>query len=421
MKKIKLTQNIGLKVMAFLFAVLLWLVVVNIADPVVSATYTNIPVTVVNEQVVTNEGKVYRILDETQTVRVTVYAKRSVLGKITSDNIVATADLSQMELNSLVPITATIRDFEGKYQSTEVNPHNLSVKVEDVTKNTFPISVSTTGDTRDGYVVGELTANPEKITISGSESLIESIQKVVARVDVSGMSESAVKEADLILIDGNGNSMDQSRLSNNLGEKELSVNVEILSKKDVNLEFSVSGTPEEGHVYTGWSSVPERVQVCGSKEVLENLTAIEIPASEIDITGESKRKEVTVDILPYLPEGVQLVDESASNVVVTVGIEQEGTRTIEFPLEGIKVNNLNENLMIAFESQEDLELQFTGAEDALKVLDVRNAVSVDLKNYTAPGTYEIEVDVVTDSNVILKSSPKVKVILTEKEGEKEEE
>lgn len=421
MKKIKLTQNIGLKVMAFLFAVLLWLVVVNIADPVVSATYTNIPVTVVNEQVVTNEGKVYRILDETQTVRVTVYAKRSVLGKITSDNIVATADLSQMELNSLVPITAAIRDFEGKYQSTEVNPHNLSVKVEDVTKNTFPISVSTTGDTRDGYVVGELTANPEKITISGSESLIESIQKVVARVDVSGMSESAVKEADLILIDGNGNSMDQSRLSNNLGEKELSVNVEILSKKDVDLEFAVSGTPEEGHVYTGWSSVPERVQVCGSKEVLENLTAIEIPASEIDITGESKRKEVTVDILPYLPEGVQLVDESASNVVVTVGIEQEGTRTIEFPLEGIKVNNLNENLMIAFESQEDLELQFTGAEDALKVLDVRNAVSVDLKNYTAPGTYEIEVDVVTDSNVILKSSPKVKVILTEKEGEKEEE
>lgn len=419
MKKYKLTQNLGLKVMALLFASFLWLIVVNVDDPVVSATYTNVPVSVINEQVVTNMGKVYQIVDDTQSVRVTVYAKRSILNKITSKDIVATADLRQMETKTqLVPITATIPEYSGNYQSTEVNPRNLQVEIDAVTKNNFPISISSTGTPRDGYVVGEMTVDPEKIQIGGADSIIGNIQKVEATVNVSGMSKSGVVEADaLILYDGNGNPMDQSKLSFNLGAEGISVYVEILSKKSVNLDFAVSGTPAPGYVYSGWSSVPESVQVCGSKEVLSNLTTIEIPASEIDITGESRRKEVTVDIRPYLPEGVQLVDESASNVVVTVTIEEEGARTIDLPLEAIQVNNLSEKLEIAFESQSDLELQFTGKEEALERLDVRNAASIDLKNYTTPGTYEVEVNIVFASGVTLTKTPTVKVVLTEIEEE----
>lgn len=419
MKKYKLTQNLGLKVMALLFASFLWLIVVNVDDPVVSATYTNVPVSVINEQVVTNMGKVYQIVDDTQSVRVTVYAKRSILNKITSKDIVATADLRQMETKTqLVPITATIPEYSGNYQSTEVNPRNLQVEIDAVTKNNFPISISSTGTPRDGYVVGEMTVDPEKIQIGGADSIIGNIQKVEATVNVSGMSKSGVVEADaLILYDGNGNPMDQSKLSFNLGAEGISVYVEILSKKSVNLDFAVSGIPASGYVYSGWSSVPESVQVCGSKEVLSNLTTIEIPASEIDITGESRRKEVTVDIRPYLPEGVQLVDESASNVVVTVTIEEEGARTIDLPLEAIQVNNLSEKLEIAFESQSDLELQFTGKEEALERLDVRNAASIDLKNYTTPGTYEVEVNIVFASGVTLTKTPTVKVVLTEIEEE----
>ena len=45
MKKYKFTDNLRLKIMAFVFAALLWLVVVNIDDPVESATFRNVPVT----------------------------------------------------------------------------------------------------------------------------------------------------------------------------------------------------------------------------------------------------------------------------------------------------------------------------------------------------------------------------------------
>ena len=44
--KNKLTNNIGLKFAAVLFAALLWLIVVNVDDPVDTNIYRNIPVTV---------------------------------------------------------------------------------------------------------------------------------------------------------------------------------------------------------------------------------------------------------------------------------------------------------------------------------------------------------------------------------------
>ena len=418
MKKIKMPQNIGLRLIALIAAAVLWLVVVNISDPIDSVSFNNIPVTIINEEVVTNQGKVFQVVDNVQTVRVTVSAQRQILSRISASNIVATAYLSQMEVNTLlVPITATVRGYESSGIVTVATPNNLQVKIEDMTKNNFPISVSATGTPRDGYVVGSMTTNPEKITIRGSDSMINNIQKVVAKVDVSGLSESSVLDAELILYDGNGNPMDQSQLTNNLGEEGISVNVEILNTKSVGMKFEVSGEPADGYVYTGYTVEPDKIQVCATKEVLAGLDYIEIPSDEIDITGADGRMEVTVDIGDYLPEGVRLVDQTANNVIVSVAIEQEGARTIELPVEAIRVKNLDENLKVAFESERDLELRFTGAQDVLDILDIRNAASIDLKSYTTEGTYEVPVNIETVEGVTLTEEPKVKIILTEKKSE----
>ena len=96
MKKYKLTTNLPLKIIAFVFAAFLWLIVANVANPVTKSTYTNIKVTIVNDDVITQGGEVYTVLDD-QNVNVVVYAKRSVIQQIKSDDIVATADIKEMD------------------------------------------------------------------------------------------------------------------------------------------------------------------------------------------------------------------------------------------------------------------------------------------------------------------------------------
>lgn len=421
MKKYKFTNNLGLKIMAIVFAAVLWLIVVNVDDPVETRPFRNVPVDEVNKEVITNKGRTYKKLDDTQTVTVLVKAKRSVLTKLKAENIVATADMSEMQFESLVPITATIPGYEGSYYSAEASPSNLRVKVEEQTKNVFPLTVSASGTPRDGYVVGDMTTNPVKITVRGAESLVNSIDKAVAKVDVSGVSKTTAKKADLVYYDKNGNVLDKTQLKDNLGDEGITVNIEVLNTKNVALNFSTSGTPEQGYLVSGITCEPDTIQVCGTPEELEGFDQLDIPASEVDVTGATEKLEKIVDILPYLPEEIQLVDETANNIVVTVSIEAEGTRTIELSVYAIRVDNLQNKLKISFDSDTDIELQFRGVQEALNNLDIRNAVSIDLEKYTKAGSYEVPVDIETAANITLAEQPKVKITLTNKDADKSQD
>ena len=419
--KFKITRNLGLKIAALIFSVFFWIIVININDPVDNVTYANIPVEFINGEVVSYNlscTSYSKFIQNDFEVGIAWNFKSE--DKVRSSNIVATADLSQMEVNTyLVPISAEVRGLEGENVTTQVSPGNLEVKIEATDKHTFPISVNTSNiTTRNGYAIGEVSVNPEMISISGAESTIRNIHRVVAKVDAAnGLSESTTLSAELVLHDGNDNVMDQSQLTNNLGERGLSVNVQILREKTVPLRINgVSGNPAEGYIYNGCTTEPSRIVICGTKEALDEVSAIEIPDSAVSIEGKQAREEVTVDVLPYLPEGISLSANASNNVVVTVIIEQEGRKTIELPVGAIQINNLKEDLKLSFESDLDIELQFTGTEEALDVLDVRYAASIDLKNYKTAGTYEVTVNIETPSGVELMKNPTVKIILTEKDG-----
>ena len=90
-----------------------------------------------------------------------------------------------------------------------------------------------------------MTVNPEKITIKGSEPLVESIEKAVVKVDVTGRADSGTVQGNLVLYDSQGNIVDQSKLSNNLNTEKHSWSfspfhaslIIILSQKSEALHF----------------------------------------------------------------------------------------------------------------------------------------------------------------------------------------
>lgn len=414
-----LINNLGLKIIALIFSALLWLFVVNIDDPINSRVFNDIPYVVRNEEIATNDGKMFKIMDDIDSVRVVVHARRSVLNKIKSKDITAVIDLRERDpVTNIVPIKAVVNGYEENLEvTTECTPNNVMVKVEGSTTKSFPISVSTENKQRDGYELGEMTTNPERIQITGAKSTIEDIQRVVAQIDVMGISEDCVKEAKLIIFDGNGNVMDQSAMQNNLGDKGVSVNVQVLPIKKVKLNFNVSGTPAEGYRLTGLNSEPASVEVYGTKEDLSNLTALDIPDSEINIDNLQSRKEYTVDISKYLPEGIELTEETAKNVLVTVIVEEEGTRTIFLSTGAVRLDNLQEGLSAVVETPGDLEIRFAGEEALLEKLNIQNAASVDLKEYTEPGTYDVPVEIELNQAITLMDTPMITITISEKKEE----
>ena len=100
MKK-ALTNNLGLKILALVFSALLWLIVMNSENPIMSRTYSGIPIEIVHGEVITNKGNTYQVSDETKTVTVEIQAKRSTLNKIRSEDIKAVADMRDLTVNSM--------------------------------------------------------------------------------------------------------------------------------------------------------------------------------------------------------------------------------------------------------------------------------------------------------------------------------
>lgn len=418
MKKYKLTRNPGLKIIAFVFAVLLWLIVANVDDPVARRTYSDIPVVFANDDIISQEGNVYQVLDE-QSVSVVVSARGSVLQDIHSDDIVATADIKEMDTDTgLVPIQVTINNLSAgnDYQSAEALPRNIRIQVEKTGKKVLSLSVDYTGEPRDGYVLGDMTVSPEQITITGPESRIEQIDQAVALIDVEGISRDSDVTAELRLYDAYGNQVSTNQLYNNLGDDGITVHVEVLQKKTVPVAFNVSGTPADGYRYVECTSEPENVQICGKSDVLREVDSIEVPGDVLNIDGASENLTETVDITPYLPEGVELYEDSAGTLSVTVVIEEEDTRTIDFMVSSIRITNLSDDLQVSYEPDAEISLQFRGEQDLLDVLDISNAVSINLKDYKQAGTYNIPVEIDVPDGIEVVGEPTVSITLQKKEN-----
>lgn len=417
MKK-RLTVNFGLKILAFFIALFMWLIVVNIDDPVTDKTYTGIPVQVINEEVVTSANRTYQIVDDTQEVSVTVTAQRSVLNDVKAEDIVAIADMKEMSLGTQIPIEVKIEGY--KYDSAVSNPRNLQIQIDDEAKNNFPITPTTLGTVREGYVIGELKANPEKVTIRGPKTVIDSINRVVAEVDVSGLSSDTEVEARLVLYDANNNVIDQSLLANNLGKEGLSVDVKLHQIKSVKVELDTSMvTAADGYKISEISVEPQEVRISGSKSALARVTEISVPASALTAVNLTQRTERSIDISQYLPEDVSLVDENADNVVVTIAVEKPGAKNFEVSTSSITVNNLDSNLELSYGSVVDLEIQIKGPDATLNTFSIAKKVSIDLKDYTRPGTYTVPVSVELPSGCSLVNEVSVEVILEEKQEQEE--
>ena len=227
--KTRLMNNLGLKILAFLAAGMLWLLVVNIDDPVTSATYQDVAVAVINQEVLAEEQQTFQIVDNTQTVDVTVTARRSVLNRIRQENITATADMRELTLRTQIPISVSVIGYD--YVDAEASPRNLQVRLEDEETKSFPIVPTTTGTVRDGYVLGNIQAVPENVSIRGPKSVVDQIDRVEASVNVSGLSQDDVLLSELVLYDEEGDEIDQSLLTNNLGSEGVSAECGTLPHK----------------------------------------------------------------------------------------------------------------------------------------------------------------------------------------------
>lgn len=412
-----LTKNWGFKVLALGFSFLLWLAVVNVQDPVMTKTFTGVPVTVAHPEIITNRGNTYQVVEGTETVSVVVKAKRSDMEKLKADSIVATADMKNLDTKSgtLIPIDVTITaSVRNSYEAYAI-PGNIQIQIEANKTKSFPITVNTSGNLKDGYVLGEAKANPEKIEISGPESVVTSIDKVVASVQLNGESEDTELEARLEIYDANGKSIAMTTLEDNLNGETVKVSITVQQKKNVAVYFDTSGIQvADGYVLEDVSAEPETIEVVGEADELDKIDSIKVPAEALQETNLAETVERTVDVANYIPRGLRVLDETkGAPVVVKITVAKAGTKRFEFPIGSISVLNLPNGYKVSYDTTGNIEIAVIGTKEELDSMSEleQGSVYINLIDMKSEGSYTVPLEIVLPNGVQLDHEVTIGVTL----------
>lgn len=389
-------NNLGTLALAFFLAVTVWIVAVNLDDPIVERTAPEpIPIEV--------SGLPEDLLivgDVPEAAEVTLRAPESVWSQLQPEDIHLSIDLSDMAAGTYeVRLRPEVN--QKATQITQVNPATVSITLEPSASQTVPIEVFTVGEPALGFQAQDPVVVPKEVSVIGPDSAVKKVASAQAQINVTNRQQGLDQLVSLTPMDDEGNTVDDVQIQ----PERARVSVEIrlrTSYRLVSVIPNIEGRDalEETEYYqvTGITVEPPDVVVRSSD--IDALNALPgfvstVPLDILDATGNIERR------LPLdLPEGISLVGEQS--VLVKVNIEP--VRKSVTVSRTVEILNLGEELY-ARTSPTEVDVILTGPSATLDSLDPGDVrVVLDMIDYGL-GIYQLEPQVLVLPPLITFDDP----------------
>lgn len=275
--KDKLMKNLGLKILSLLIAAIIWVIIVNLDDPVITRKFSDITVTPKNVEAITDIGKVYTIIDG-GTVDIYVTGRRQYVNKLTRSDLSADADLSALSQVGATYIEPHINKLTASSCTVELGSTKMmKVQLEDKDIVKKQIEIRLSGEVDSDYTVVNKEAKPNMISISGAKSVVNKIDSVYADINLSGYSSDfhqIVLKKDLKVYDFNKDLIRNDKLE--FSQDEVKVSITVQKTKEIELRVIPVGEPKPGYELVEFESLPKTILVTGTDDVLNHLSYITI-------------------------------------------------------------------------------------------------------------------------------------------------
>ena len=416
-----ITNNLGLKILALFVSVGLWIIAININDPVSENTYT-VNVTLQNSGVLSSAGKYFEVKDNSDRIKVVVRGTRTALSQFNQTDIVATADVSKITEDNLVPIELSTTKQSDKIEGIRSESQYVKLALEDVRRLQMPIEVKVLNDPADGYILGATQTSQNVVILSGPESIINQVESAAVEIDVSGATTDVKISLPIHLYSEEDDIIDTSKV--NMSVQEISTTASILQKAVVPLIAIPQGTPTQGYVLNGIiEGLPTEITIAGKSNIVSKIPYIDISES-LDVNDIYQDTSYEININDYLPDGVSLVGTVGNNGIldISVGVDKESEKTIVLDPEAIQVIGVPEGFSATVSDLEnDVEVPVSGLKSLLDAVDESKLVLIiNVDKYLSnnemtieKGHLDIPLDITLPDNVRLSREVKVRITITE--------
>lgn len=341
-----------LKIMALLFAVILWSYVLAETNPLrervikdVTVRYDNIED--LNAKGLAISGSLSEILDK---VDVKIEINQQELKYLSKENVRPYIDLSSISGKGEPTLKILVDNKYGKVK--EISPSEVTLTVDNAGARTIPVNVNIIGTLPAGYYAEEPEITPNVVRIEGAREMITKVSSAVCNIDLNGLTEGYNKSVEVVLLDDSGQPIDSIQFADSV--PSVIAKLDVLAKKSVpiNVESAILGQDDlaPGYEITDIRIEPENIDIAGKKEVLKSITEIQlIPFS---VSGANSDKVAMLDFQAI--DGVRVLDNDKVQVYISIREIYEAKTYKDIPIQiknlrygyEVKISELTTNVTV---------------------------------------------------------------------------
>lgn len=323
-----LSHNLQWKMLALFLAVCLWVGLI-LQDPSLTRerVFTNVPLSITGADTLRRNGFiVIRGLEEENAI---VKLKADVPQQEYNDaayaNYSPRIDLSRVTEagEQTVKVSTTSSSLYGSV--TDVSPDSITIVVDDyITNYRIPVQVSVISEYPEGFYGTTPAPDVSTVTVSGPESIVSKIAKIVLKYDVSALPARATTlqtALSLHYMDIDNNELDSTLIEATSGgvllrsivlEQKL-YPIKTLSLNQVAL---TTGTPEKGYEVKSVTMSPSVVIAASDETTLSTLGTLFLDKA-VDVTGRTSA--FTADVSIDKPDNIVYLSTETVVLMIDVG------------------------------------------------------------------------------------------------------
>jgi len=245
---IHLKRNWPAKLLSLLAAIVMWFFIMRDQNPVMEVTYT-VPVQV------QNLDSHYIIEDAPDVARIVLSGPRDTIMAIKADNLRAYIDASGVKPGQN-NVTIGFTPPAGM-SLVEVKPDTVTINVDEYAERKIPVEIVPIGKFSDDVALKSVTIVPKEVTVSGRKQLVNAVNKVVMKVNISGQTKNFSAVSTLEAWDISGNVLDV-HINPSQGQAQYELNL-LRKDKAVPITVPTAGTVADGYEVKSISVTPTQL------------------------------------------------------------------------------------------------------------------------------------------------------------------
>lgn len=368
-------NKIFLIILSFIISLTVW-VSINMGDyGETSYVVSNIPITINLPENAEKQGlKVFN--NEELKGSVTVSGNRSIIGSLTADDIQIVPEQTDLLTSAgsySLSLVAKKTGASLNYTIDSVSPSTVYIKLDRNRKITQKIEQNISYTIPNGYY-GTVLLSEDEVSISGPETEIKKIDKVVIKGKINKeLSSSYKSEYKVKLLDSFGEELTNTDTLS-ISPSTVTATVSVLQMKEVGVDLSSKNEPTGIDLTEYYTIEPDKISLAGESDDIKNISRI-----TTDTIDFSSLKNNDYNISKGLNIPNKCIDINSVNSV-NVKLNLSSMKKKYLTIDNFQVNGLDDNYSGEVTTA-SLKVTIYGTKDSIDKINKDNIISyVDLSD-----------------------------------------